>query len=399
MKVNVTKYRDDTESNINKKLVNIMLTQYKAGLAKREEEEEGNVNDTNDDTVLDTVTPRTTISIPGKGKKQMSSRYSRSYSAADSASRVKSVTPSGNKTFMDFMAQSKLLDNELDQMVSSFKYNNKGEFYSNTVKKKGDEGSAEELVGGVLMSKDDINTLLKEKTVEEIQHMIGSLGASYDYENEEGEGNRSIEEEINQLNLALQYYQDVKRYNDFRRDNMHDIKELLKNTKITSLRHIGFADAGETKKDFVKRFADDFRHLKFDPDDPDTSIQSMRDQEEHLYLIKDRLIHHHEAPEEPYVIPEYRDHSREYRQEYDAFQKEITNMVKMTSLPVLKKINLAEANETKKQFMTRFRQEYPHIPFDNTDPDRSLELMRNQMDSLTTLYNALVPYYHAATFS
>jgi len=100
------------------------------------------------------------------------------------------------------------------------------------------------------MSNDEINTILRDKTPEEIQDMIMELMELYDHDEEDPEQNASIMERGDQLTTALKYYQKVKRYNDYRRDNMNVIKGLLKSTKISSLRDMGLADTGETKKNF-----------------------------------------------------------------------------------------------------------------------------------------------------
>jgi len=125
----------------------------------------------------------------------------------------------------------------------------------------------------------------------------------------------------------------------------------------------------------------------------------MDDQAHVLYMIKDRLIQYRDAPDEPYVLPDNRAEYKSYHKNYDEFQKEIMEMVKATSLSVLKKINIADASESKQAFMKRFRQEFSYIHFDNENPDSSVEQIRDQTDRLTTIYNEIMPYYNAAKFN
>ena len=113
-------------------------------------------SDSGSDTEINTVNPTSTVVLP-RSKSKGISAAGKSYSASSAQNRVIPPVSSSNKTFTEFMSQSKLLDNESDQMVSSFKYNNKEEFFSgsgmHSVKTK-------TITGGALFTDDEVHDMI-----------------------------------------------------------------------------------------------------------------------------------------------------------------------------------------------------------------------------------------------
>ena len=114
-------FSDKRNQNINKKLEDITISQYLKGLKIKNEEEVG-ANENNDEGILDTVKPVVDIKTKKKG-----------YNTKQKIVSTKNLLKSSKDTLKDFISQSNILDTELNQMVSQFKLNNKGDFYGGDI--------------------------------------------------------------------------------------------------------------------------------------------------------------------------------------------------------------------------------------------------------------------------
>jgi len=105
------RFSDKRNQAINKKIADMTINLYNKGLAIKEQEQSGD-NDSND-TQINTVSTK-------DGNKGY-----RAKKVAD----VQVVMKKGKDMLKEFMSQSKILDNELNQVVSQFKLNSKKDFY------------------------------------------------------------------------------------------------------------------------------------------------------------------------------------------------------------------------------------------------------------------------------
>ena len=113
------RFSDKRNQAVNKKVAQIMRSEYNEGLQmKNQELGDNDDDDTGDDNEIDTVKPVDTIKTKKRG-----------YSAKAKIGSTKKLLKSSKDTLNDFISQSNVLDNELNQMVSQFKLNNKDEFY------------------------------------------------------------------------------------------------------------------------------------------------------------------------------------------------------------------------------------------------------------------------------
>lgn len=260
MKLNVNNMQN-MDSNINKRVADIMLSQYKIGLQKEEDMN----SDSGSDTEINTVNPTSTVALP-RSKSKGISVAGKSYSASSAQTRVIPPVSSSNKTFTEFMSQSKLLDNELDQMVSSFKYNNKEEFFSGS----GISVKNKTITGGALFTDDEVHDMITNATPQKIEDIIEDLQKQLSAETDPVQIT-DMEESLAQLKDILQHSYIVNEYREVR----DDFIKVLNQTDLYTLRSMRLAEQDETKRQFIKRFGTEYPHVPYAKDDPDESIHEM----------------------------------------------------------------------------------------------------------------------------
>lgn len=141
MNLKIVNHSNNSDMAINKKISDIMLNQYKKGLnIKNNELTEESGQSGQSDTVLyanasrrasvDVVNPSQTLRVPMQ--KNNSKQTIKGYLAKDSHNNLNIPTNTNNNTSKakEFIIQSRILDNELDQMIGMLKINNKDEFYN-----------------------------------------------------------------------------------------------------------------------------------------------------------------------------------------------------------------------------------------------------------------------------
>ena len=112
------RFSDKRNQAVNKKIGQIMMSEYNEGLQIKNQELGDNNNEDNEG-IINTVKPVNNLKIKGR----------KGYSAKAKIGSTKELLKSSKDTLKDFISQSNILDSELNQMVSQFKLNNKGEFY------------------------------------------------------------------------------------------------------------------------------------------------------------------------------------------------------------------------------------------------------------------------------
>ena len=112
------RFSDKRNQAVNKKIGQIMMSEYNEGLQIKNQEVGDNNNEDNEG-IINTVKPVNNLKIKGR----------KGYSAKAKIGSTKELLKSSKDTLKDFISQSNILDSELNQMVSQFKLNNKGEFY------------------------------------------------------------------------------------------------------------------------------------------------------------------------------------------------------------------------------------------------------------------------------
>ena len=123
------RFTDNRNQAINKKIAGLTLSEYNKGLQINHSEE---VGDEGNEDELDTIKPVNNFKTQKKG-----------YSAKKKMQLTKSKLISSKDSVKDFINQSHMLDNELNQMLSQFKLNNKEEFYGGDVSDSDDDDGSE----------------------------------------------------------------------------------------------------------------------------------------------------------------------------------------------------------------------------------------------------------------
>ena len=158
MSIKYTNSNQNVDRRINQTLTNIMLSRFKKGLALQNQEDGATSDQEDEDKSVSIVDPNKTMKLPRS--------KSKSYSVTRTTLNVKNKINSDKG--VEFIQQSKVLNNELDHMLGLMKLNNKEQFYEKPYVK----GSGI-ISGGALlpeikdnldkMNKEEISSYLNEK--------------------------------------------------------------------------------------------------------------------------------------------------------------------------------------------------------------------------------------------
>ena len=122
MSIKFTNSNQNVDSKINQSLSNIMLSRFKKGLATQKQEDGSTSDQDGDDKTGSTVSivnPSKTMNLPRS--------KSKSYGVERTTLNVKNKISSDKG--VEFIQQSKVLNNELDHMLGLMRLNNKEQFY------------------------------------------------------------------------------------------------------------------------------------------------------------------------------------------------------------------------------------------------------------------------------
>jgi hypothetical protein len=167
----IVSHSNNSNAGISGKIANMMLGQYKKGLSIKNNELAIESGET---STPDVINPSQTLRVPmAKGKIQH-----KGYSVKD----TKKYTSTNNvltvgSSVKEFIKQSRILDNELDQMLAMLKLNNKDEFYKG---KPYEEGAGMMTGGGIQRNlwsnktPKDINKKIKDLIKELQKHDVSS---------------------------------------------------------------------------------------------------------------------------------------------------------------------------------------------------------------------------------
>jgi hypothetical protein len=154
---------NDSDSSVARNVSNMMLNNYKKGLAISNNElaVENGISDS-----VGIVDPTETIRT---GKSKVVS-VAKGYNVKSiNGTEVPKLVNSSSQQAKEFIIQSKALDNELDHVVAHMKLNNKDEFYDSSLWKDG------EVKGGTLFTKKEKSHFTNKATDEEIHALMEDL--------------------------------------------------------------------------------------------------------------------------------------------------------------------------------------------------------------------------------
>lgn len=230
MKVKILK-SGESDSSVARTLSNMLLNNYKKGLAisNNEASEESGVFSPIGVDPTQTVKMKTqnSVSIGGPA-------YSKGYKVkAVNASMVPNSTGTTSSSFVkEFISQSKALDSELDHVVAQMKLNNKDEFYGGGFRK-------------------DYKEYLRDKSSdEEQQRMLDKLIKKLGEQEENGEDTTDTYEKMTYLIYLMKdtgdVIRDLGRYNKSTPEDKEIVKDVLSRGKdfnedtLDALRELGY---------------------------------------------------------------------------------------------------------------------------------------------------------------
>ena len=118
MKLNVINHSSNNSMSINKRIADMMLSQYKKGLQILNQEENPEENESDNGNESTIINPTKKINIP------IQKPNNKSYSVKKTDNNNLNLKSMKTKV-KEFITQSKALDNELDSMILELKLNNK----------------------------------------------------------------------------------------------------------------------------------------------------------------------------------------------------------------------------------------------------------------------------------
>jgi hypothetical protein len=185
------------EKDINKSITAMMLRNYSIGLQQKESES-GNNNDTTENENLFT-NPNTIVNIP-KNKPKIKPK---TYAVERKISNKSNDVPNNVITFLN---ESKILDNELNQLLTSLKINNTKEFYGGAI---GDD------------DENDYEDDYEDDRIKNIDEKIADLYDNF-MEVEIRKNNTQNEEKINELEEELNdIYNEIQKLEGYKNDLMN----------------------------------------------------------------------------------------------------------------------------------------------------------------------------------
>ena len=149
------RFSDNRNQAINKRIADITLEQYNKGLAEKSSEEP-----------IDAVDSNTIETITTKDGKTGYSTKKRVLNSKVSLNKSKDI-------LKDFMTQSQILDNELNQMVSQFKLNNKQQFFGGALDTDGNENHYNDYEHSYEHTIAAFEEILKEDHIDNISAIMG----------------------------------------------------------------------------------------------------------------------------------------------------------------------------------------------------------------------------------
>jgi hypothetical protein len=231
MSIRVISNRGFNDLSINKKISNIMLTQYKKGLSKKNNEinEE---NGSSGDNTVDTVNPTNLIQLPktplSKNSKLMTQSVPQTSYSVKRASPKTGIQPPTKAR--EFIVQSHILDNELDQMIALMKLNNKEEFYGGSIQ------------GGALYTEDEKSYWREKATQDELYNEFELLMTEMMDANDADEDTDEFYAKIKFIESAMVY-------------NSTDIVEIIEH--LGKYENLVDESDKQVVEDVIKRFTGD----------------------------------------------------------------------------------------------------------------------------------------------